>query len=75
MRTTLTLENDAFAAAQAYAQARSLKLGQAVSELIRQASGQRLVLVRKGDVWVYELPAETPRVTAAQVKSLLDDTP
>lgn len=73
MRTTLTLEGDAFAAAQAYAQARSLKLGQAVSELIRQASGQRPELVRKGEVWVYDLPAETPRVTAAQVKSLLDD--
>ena len=41
MRTTITLESDAFAAAQAYAQARALKLGQAVSELIRQASTQR----------------------------------
>ena len=75
MRTTVTLESDAFAAAQAYAQARALKLGQAVSELIRQASTQRLPLVQKNGVWVFDLPADTPRVTAAQVKSLLDDTP
>jgi hypothetical protein len=37
MRTTLTLEADAFASAQAYAQARAMKLGAAISELIRQA--------------------------------------
>ena len=30
MRTTVTLEDDAFEVAQAYAQARALKLGQAI---------------------------------------------
>ncbi|HOB65580.1 hypothetical protein [Ottowia sp.] len=75
MRTTITLESDAFAAAQAYAQARALKLGQAVSELIRQSTEQRLALVQKNGIWVYDLPPDTPRVTAAQVKALLDDTP
>ena len=44
MRTTITLESDAFAAAQAYAQARALKLGQAVSELILQSTAQKLAL-------------------------------
>ncbi|HRL29381.1 MAG TPA: hypothetical protein PLA28_08825 [Ottowia sp.] len=75
MRTTITLESDAFAAAQVYAQARALKLGQAVSELILQSTAQKLALVEKNGIWVYDLPADTPRVTAAQVKALLDDTP
>ena len=35
MRTTLTLDPDAFDAAQAYAKARALRMGQAVSEMIR----------------------------------------
>jgi hypothetical protein len=75
MRTTLTLESDAFAVAQNYAQARALKLGQAVSELIRLGSAQRLPMRQKDGVWVFELPPDAPQVTAARVKELLDDTP
>ncbi len=75
MRTTLSLESDAFATAQAYARARSLKLGQAVSELIRLGSAERLPMRHVDGVWVFDLPADAPRVTAAQVKALLDETP
>jgi len=75
MRTTLTLESDAFAVAKTYADARALKLGQAVSELIRLGSAERLPMRLKDGVWVFELPADTPTVTAAQVKALLEDTP
>jgi hypothetical protein len=75
MRTTLTLEGDAFSTAQTYANARALKLGQAVSELIRLGSAERLPLCQRGGVWVFDLPADTPKVTAARVKELLDDTP
>ena len=73
MRTTLTLEDDAFVAAQTYARARALKLGQAVSELIRRGSTERLPIKRKGQAWVFDLPADTPKVAAARVKDLLDD--
>ncbi len=73
MRTTLTLESDAFAVAQTYAQARSLKLGQAVSELIRLGSAERLPMRKRGGVWVFELPADTPKVSAARVKDMLED--
>jgi hypothetical protein len=75
MRTTLTLEGDAFSTAQTYARARSLKLGQAVSELIRLGSAERLPLRQRGGVWVFDLPADTPKVTAARVKELLDEAP
>lgn len=75
MRTTITLENDAFAVAQAYAQARSLRLGQAVSELIRRASTGPLPMKQKDGVWVFDLPADTPRVSSRHVKGLLEDFP
>ena len=73
MRTTLSLESDAFATAQAYARARSLKLGQAVSELIRLGSAERLPMRQQDGVWFFELPADTPKVSAARVKDLLDE--
>ncbi len=73
MRTTITLEDDAFATAQAYARARSLRLGQAVSDLIRRGSTQALPIKRCGGVWVFELPSDAPAVTSRQVRQLLDE--
>lgn len=75
MRTTLSLESDAFASAQACARARALKPGQAVPEPIRLGSAERLPMRQVNGVWVFDLPADAPRVTAAQVKSLRDETP
>jgi hypothetical protein len=75
MRTTFTLDDDAAALAQTYAKARSLRLGKAVSELIRRASAPPMALKKKGEVWVFELPPDAPPVTAAQVKALLDESP
>ena len=74
MRTTITIEDDAFTAAQAYARARALKLGQAVSELIRRGSAEKLPIRQKGGIWVFELPPDTPRVTARQVQQMLDES-
>jgi uncharacterized protein YggE len=73
MRTTLTLEDDAFSKAQAYANARDLKLGQAVSELIRRGTSERLPMKRENGAWVFEPPLGTPKVTAKQVKDMLED--
>lgn len=74
MRTTITIEDDAFAAAQAYANARALKLGQAVSELIRRGSAEKLPIKNVKGVWVFDLPPDTPPVTARQVQRLLDES-
>ena len=74
MRTTITIEDDAFATANAYAKARSLKLGQAVSELIRLGSAEKLPLRQKNGVWVFDLPPDTPRVTEKRVQQLLDES-
>lgn len=75
MRTTFTLDDDAAALAQNYARARSLRLGKAVSELIRRASASPAVTRKSARPGVFDLPPDAPRVTAAQVKALLDDTP
>lgn len=75
MRTTLTLEDDAFAAAQAYARARAIKLGQAISELIRRGSAGKVPMRQMNGVWVFDLPAGTPAISAEKVKQLLDESP
>ena len=74
LRTTLSLEDDAFATAQAYARARAIKLGQAISELIRRGSSGKVPMRQMNGVWVFELPPDTPTVTAEQVKQLLDES-
>ena len=79
MRTTITIEDDAFAAAKAYASAKAIKLGDAISELIRRGSGKAVpagpALIKKDGVWLFDLPAGAPRVTAAQVRDLMDESP
>ena len=74
MRTTITLEDDAFAMASAYARARALKLGQAVSELIRRGGADKLPLRQVDGVWVVDLPADTPPLSARQVQQMLDES-
>lgn len=75
MRTTFTLDDDAAALAKNYARANDLRLGQAVSELIRRASAPTIGMKKSGKPGVFELPPDAPRVTAAQVKALLDESP
>lgn len=74
MRTTITIEDDALQTAQAYGRARALKLGQAVSELIRLANRRQLALKQVDGVWVFDLPADAPRVSARLVQQLLEET-
>ena len=73
MRTTLTLDDEAFSKAQAYARARDMKLGAAVSELIQRGTAGKLPMKRKNGAWVFELPPGTPAATARQVRDLMDD--
>ena len=74
MRTTITLEDDAFAAATAYARARALKLGQAVSELIRRGTADKLPMKQTGGVWIFDMPADAAPLTARQVQKMLDES-
>jgi hypothetical protein len=73
VRTTFTLDDDAAALAQNYAQARSLRLGKAVSELIRRASVPPVGLKKKGDLWVIAARPDSPKVGSAKVKQMIED--
>lgn len=72
MRTTFTLDDDAAALAQNFARANSLRLGQAVSELIRRASAPPMKLKKKGDVWVIPATPGAPKVSSKQIKDIID---
>jgi hypothetical protein len=74
MRTTLTLEDEAFATAQAYAKSRAIKLGQAISELIVRGSSGSVPMRQLNGVWVFDPPPETPKISSEQVKQLLEES-
>ncbi len=92
MRTTLTIETAAFEYVQAYADAKALKLGEAVSELIQKAraavmaeatnlttpatrSGMRFVPMEGADgLWVFDAPPNTSKMTAEEVRRLIEKT-
>jgi hypothetical protein len=74
MRTTVNIEDDALAVANVYARARALKLGAAISELIRRGNEQRVPLKLMNGVWVFDMAPSLPKVTARQVQQLLDDS-
>lgn len=78
MRTTLNIQDDVFQTVSLYASARAIKLGDAVSELLRNAlqpSPVRVNMVEKNGTWVFSVPenVNVPKLSAAQVKSLIDD--
>jgi hypothetical protein len=70
---TLTLDGDALLIASAFARARSLDLGQAVSELIRRGGAGRPPLRKTHGVWTFDLPADTAPLTARKVRRMLGD--
>jgi hypothetical protein len=75
MRTTFTLDDDAAELARNFAQANGVRLGQAVSELIRRASARKPRMRRKGEFWVFDLPPGAPKITPQQVKAAMEDGP
>ena len=73
MRTTLSIDDDAFRLVQQYAEARSLALGKAVSELVRRGATHRWGMREVDGVHVVDLPSDSPRVTTKQVLALEDE--
>jgi hypothetical protein len=78
MRTTVTLDDDVYEAAQARARATGKRLGRVLSEMARQAlqpSGPRpRPLAKKTARFpVFEVPEGTPMISASQVQRALDE--
>ncbi len=73
MRTTLSLEEDAARAIQAYARRRRLPLGKAASELIRRGFRYQLGIRQVNGLPVLDAPSDFPAITAGRVSELLDE--
>ena len=74
-RTTLQLEDDAMKLAKSHAERHRLTLGQAVSELVRQAADRPLVTEDRSGLRVLRLSRRSPRVTSELVDRLREDLP
>jgi hypothetical protein len=74
-RTTLQLEDDAMTVAKAHAARHRLTLGQAVSELVRQAADRPLVTEDRSGLRVLRLSRRSPRVTTKLVDRLREELP
>ena len=73
MRTTLNLSANALETARRYAAARSVNLGDAVSQLIEQAATRQLAIREVDGVWVADLGANAKPVSAEWVDALMQE--
>lgn len=74
-RTTLHIEDDALEVVKMHASRHHLTLGEAVSELVRQAADRPLVTEARNGFQLVHLSHRSPRVTTALVDKLRDDLP
>jgi hypothetical protein len=70
MRTTLTLDDDIFELVTRQAKARGLSLGKAVSDLVRRGLNAPTPSTAKDGLVVFQLPADSPKVTTDDVRRL-----
>ena len=68
MRTTLTLDDDILELAARQAKARGVSLGKTVSDLVRRGLNAPTPSQAKGGLVVFQLPADSPRVTTNEVQ-------
>jgi len=73
MRTTISLEDDAVEAIQAYAKCRRLSLGKAASELIRRGTRYQLETKQRNGLPVLDAPDDFPMITTERVRELLEE--
>jgi hypothetical protein len=74
-RTTLQIEDDAFQVAKLHAARHGLTIGQAVSELVRQAAERPLVTKPRSGLQVVHLSRRSPKVTSEVVDRLREELP
>jgi hypothetical protein len=70
MRTTLNIEDEVLENVKAYADARSLGLGKAVSQLVRHGLAAQRATRTVNGLQVFDLPPDSPLVTAEHVRQL-----
>ncbi len=70
MRATLTLDDDVHELAARQARLRGVSLGRAVSDLLRKGLNASTPAQDKDGLVVFDLPADSPRVTTDDVRRL-----
>ena len=76
MRTTITLDDDVFQAAQALARASGKRMGEVLSELARHAlKGPSRGLTRKNGLPVFSVPPDAEVIPTSRAAALLADEP
>jgi len=70
MRTTLNLDDDVFRAVKKYAEARSVAMGKALSDLVRRGLDAPVKTRVINGLMVFDLPEDSEPVTSERVKEL-----
>jgi hypothetical protein len=70
MRTTLNIEDELLEKVKAYANDRSVGLGKAVSQLVRRGLTAQSATRTVNGLQVFDLPPDSPIVTAEHVQRL-----
>lgn len=73
MRTTVSLDDDAFRMAREYAKSRSVGLGKALSDLVRRACTLPRPTRSVNGLQVFDLPSSSARVTRNRVREMQDE--
>jgi hypothetical protein len=73
MRTTLSLDDEVLGLVKRYAESRSLGLGKAVSELVRRGLTAERPTRTVNGLRVFDLPADSPRVTKRKIEEIESD--
>ena len=70
MRTTINLDDDVFQVVRTYAEARSVAMGKAVSDLVRRGLDAPVTTRVVNGLVVFDLPEDSEVVTSERVKEL-----
>jgi hypothetical protein len=73
MRTTITVDDDIFEAAQAQARASGKKLGEVISQLARRGLRASADTASKNGLPVFKVQGNAPLIPSSRAKELLDE--
>ena len=73
MRTTITVDNDIFEAAQAQARASGKKLGEVISQLARRGLRASADTASKHGLPVFKVQGYAPVIPSSRAKEVLDE--
>ena len=70
MRTTIALDDDILEVATHQAKLRGTSLGKTISDLVRRGLAASTPVQEKGGLMVFQLPADSPKVTTEDVRRI-----